>query len=112
MRLVLPCLALFLLPPCLSAASPAEDAWRKGQEALEADRAQEAIGHLCLCVGGLKGLTQFQVGLVRCRPEFLNVGQNRDRKRTRRGPRSQPPAAHDVADSAGVGSGRGVALGP
>ncbi len=37
---------------------------------------------------------------------------DRDRKRARRGPRSQPPAAHDVADSAGVGSGRGVALGP
>jgi hypothetical protein len=43
---------------------------------------QEAIGHLCLCVGGLKGLTQFQVGLVRCQPELLNPGQNRDRKRT------------------------------
>lgn len=43
---------------------------------------QEAVGQLCLCIGGLKRMTQFQVGLVRCRPEFLNAGQNRDRKRT------------------------------
>lgn len=43
---------------------------------------QEAVGRLCLCIGGLKRLTQFQVGVVRCRPELLNAGQNRDRKRT------------------------------
>jgi hypothetical protein len=43
---------------------------------------QEAVDRLCLCIGGLKRMTRFQVGVVRCRPEFLNTGQNRDRKRT------------------------------
>lgn len=43
---------------------------------------QEAVHQLCLCIGGLRRMTQFQVGVVRCRPEFLNAGQNRDRKRT------------------------------
>lgn len=43
---------------------------------------QEAVDQLCLCIGGLKRLTQFQVGIVRCRSEYLNTGQNRDRKRT------------------------------
>ncbi len=43
---------------------------------------QEAIGQLCLCIGGLEGLSRFQVGLVRCREELLNPGENRDRKRT------------------------------
>ena len=43
---------------------------------------EEAVDRLCLCVGGLKRMTQFQVILVRCRPKYLNAGQNRDRKRT------------------------------
>jgi Restriction endonuclease NaeI len=43
---------------------------------------QEAVGRLCLCIGGLRRMTRFQVGVVRCRAEYLNVGQNRDRKRT------------------------------
>lgn len=43
---------------------------------------QEAIGQLCLCIGGLDELTRFQVGLVRCHEEWLNLGENRDRKRT------------------------------
>ena len=43
---------------------------------------QEAIGQLCLCIGGLDGLSRFQVGLVRCSAELLNLGENRDRKRT------------------------------
>lgn len=43
---------------------------------------QEAIGHLCLCIGGLDNLSRFQVGLVRCTEERLNRGENRDRKRT------------------------------
>jgi hypothetical protein len=43
---------------------------------------QEGVDRLCLCVGGLRRMTRFQVSVVRCRPEFLNVGQNRDRKRT------------------------------
>lgn len=43
---------------------------------------QEAIGHLCLCIGGLDDLSRFQVGLIRCKEEWLNLGENRDRKRT------------------------------
>jgi tetratricopeptide (TPR) repeat protein len=45
MRLFLPCLVLLLCAPCLLAAGPAEEAWRQGQAALEADRAKEAMGH-------------------------------------------------------------------
>lgn len=43
---------------------------------------QEAIGQLCLCIGGLGDVSQFQVGLVRCDEALLNRGENRDRKRT------------------------------
>lgn len=42
----------------------------------------EAVDHICLCIGGVKKLSMFQVGLVRCRPEYLNEGKNRDRKKT------------------------------
>ena len=43
---------------------------------------QEAVGQLCLCIGGLDGISRFQVGLIRCNEEWLNLGENRDRKRT------------------------------
>ena len=43
---------------------------------------REAVGELCLCVGGLKNMTQFQVALVRCDAEYLNSGTNRDGKKT------------------------------
>lgn len=43
---------------------------------------QEAVGQLCLCIGGLDDLSRFQIGLIRCREEWLNTGENRDRKRT------------------------------
>lgn len=43
---------------------------------------REAIAELCLCIGGLAGVTRFQVGVVRCSEEHLNLGENRDRKRT------------------------------
>jgi Restriction endonuclease NaeI len=43
---------------------------------------QEAIGQLCLCIGGLDDISRFQVGLIRCNEEWLNLGENRDRKRT------------------------------
>jgi hypothetical protein len=43
---------------------------------------REAVGQLCLCIGGLENLTRFQVGLVRCHEEYLNRGKNRDSKRT------------------------------
>jgi hypothetical protein len=43
---------------------------------------EEAVGQLCLCIGGLRKLSWFQVGLVRCREEYLNLGSNRDRKKT------------------------------
>lgn len=43
---------------------------------------QEAIGQLCLCIGGLEDISRFQVGLIRCNEERLNLGENRDRKRT------------------------------
>lgn len=42
----------------------------------------EAVDRICLCIGGLKKLSMFQVGVVRCRPEYLNEGKNRDRKKT------------------------------
>ena len=43
---------------------------------------EEAVGQLCLCIGGLRKLSRFQVGLIRCREEYLNLGSNRDRKTT------------------------------
>ncbi len=43
---------------------------------------REAVGELCLCRGGLKGMAVFQVGVVRCLPEHLNPGENRDGKKT------------------------------
>lgn len=43
---------------------------------------QEAIGQLCLCIGGLHGMTDFRVGVVRCTEKVLNAGSNRDGKRT------------------------------
>lgn len=43
---------------------------------------KEAVGELCLCIGGLSGMTRFQVGVVRCTEENLNLGKNRDLKRT------------------------------
>lgn len=43
---------------------------------------REAVGHVCLCVGGLAGMTRFQTGVVRCRLEYLNLGANRDGKKT------------------------------
>jgi hypothetical protein len=42
----------------------------------------EAVGQICLCLGGLRKMSQFQVGLVRIEEEYLNPGSNRDRKRT------------------------------
>ncbi len=42
----------------------------------------EAVGRICLCIGGVKKLAMFQVGVVRCRAEYLNEGKNRDRKKT------------------------------
>ncbi len=43
---------------------------------------QEAVGQLCLCIGGIEDLSRFQVGLIRCNEAWLNLGENRDRKRT------------------------------
>ncbi len=43
---------------------------------------EEAVGRICLCLGGLRRMSEFQVGVVRCRPEYLNEGANRDRKKT------------------------------
>lgn len=43
---------------------------------------REAVGELCLCIGGLDDVTRFQVGVVRCAEGHLNGGENRDRKRT------------------------------
>lgn len=41
----------------------------------------EAVGALCLCIGGVRSLTHFQVGLVRCDNDLLSVGMNKDGKR-------------------------------
>lgn len=44
---------------------------------------REAVGQLCLCIGGLAGLSKFQVALIRCDEEVLTAGPgNRDGKRT------------------------------
>lgn len=43
---------------------------------------REAIDQLCLCVGGRKRLSRFQVGVVRCSEENLNQGRNQDKKGT------------------------------
>jgi Restriction endonuclease NaeI len=43
---------------------------------------REAIGQICLCIGGLRKLTQFQVGVVRCNEDRLNLGKNQDKKTT------------------------------
>lgn len=43
---------------------------------------EEAHGQICLCIGGRQHLTMFQVGLVRCLPEHLNLGRNKDQKTT------------------------------
>jgi hypothetical protein len=42
----------------------------------------EAVGQLCLCVGGLKDMSAFQVGLIRCLDANLTLIPNRDGKRT------------------------------
>jgi hypothetical protein len=42
----------------------------------------EAVGEICLCVGGRQDLSRFQVGVVRCDEVHLNRGSNRDKKRT------------------------------
>jgi hypothetical protein len=43
---------------------------------------REAVGQLCLCVGGLDEMTSFQVGIVRCDASLLNEGKNQDGKKT------------------------------
>lgn len=43
---------------------------------------KEAVGEICLCIGGLNNMTRFQVGVIRCTEERLNSGKNRDQKRT------------------------------
>jgi hypothetical protein len=43
----------------------------------------EAVGQLCLCIGGLEKMTKFQVAVVRCDEGILTAGPgNRDHKRT------------------------------
>lgn len=43
---------------------------------------REAVGQLCLCIGGVKKMTSLQVGVVRCNLEYLNRGRNQDSKGT------------------------------
>jgi hypothetical protein len=42
----------------------------------------EAVGHICLLVSGDEKRATYEVGLVRCRPEHLNKGKNKDQKTT------------------------------
>ena len=42
----------------------------------------EAVGHICLLVSGDEKRATYEVGLVRCRPEYLNKGKNKDQKTT------------------------------
>jgi hypothetical protein len=43
---------------------------------------REAVGEICLCIGGRKSLKVFDVGLIRCDEDVLNQGSNQDGKRT------------------------------
>jgi Restriction endonuclease NaeI len=44
---------------------------------------REAVNQVCLCIGGTKKMTLFQVGVVRCRPEYFTPGDKQgDKKRT------------------------------
>lgn len=43
---------------------------------------REAVGELCLCIGGRNHLSAFEVGLIRCEEDVLNKGSNQDGKRT------------------------------
>jgi hypothetical protein len=43
---------------------------------------REAVGELCLCIGGRDHLRAFEVGLIRCDEDVLNKGSNQDGKRT------------------------------
>jgi Restriction endonuclease NaeI len=43
---------------------------------------REAVDQLCLCIGGRKGVSRFQAGVVRCIESNLNKGKNQDGKRT------------------------------
>jgi hypothetical protein len=43
---------------------------------------REAVGQLCLCIGGRAQLSAFEVGLIRCSEDVLNLGSNQDGKRT------------------------------
>jgi hypothetical protein len=43
---------------------------------------REAVGQLCLCIGGRDQLRAFEVGVIRCDEKVLNRGSNQDGKRT------------------------------
>jgi hypothetical protein len=43
---------------------------------------REAVGELCLCIGGTRNLSRLQAGVVRCTPDRLGKGSNQDGKRT------------------------------
>lgn len=44
---------------------------------------KEAVGHMCLLVSGDESRGTYEVGVVRCRPEYLNKGENQgDKKKT------------------------------
>jgi hypothetical protein len=43
---------------------------------------REAVGELCLCIGGRRGLKRLQAGVVRCTADRLNTGRNQDKKGT------------------------------
>jgi hypothetical protein len=44
---------------------------------------KEAVGHICLLVSANETRGSYEVGLVRCRPEYLNKGANQgDKKKT------------------------------
>jgi hypothetical protein len=43
---------------------------------------REAVDRLCLCIGGIRKMSHFVVGLIRCSEDVLNAGKNQDKKRT------------------------------
>jgi len=40
----------------------------------------EAVGEICLCIGGRRRLSSISVGVLRCTPDRLSAGKNKDGK--------------------------------
>jgi hypothetical protein len=60
---------------------PVDIKWSANRRAWQIPK--EAVGHICLLVSGDESRGTYEVGLVRCHPEYLNKGDNQgDKKKT------------------------------